>query len=304
MNKTLKKLRIGTRGSNLAMAQTKLIVENISNCFPDLEIEIVLIKTEGDKDQRSSLSQIGGTGLFVKTIEEALKDDRIDAAVHSAKDLPSVISDEFQLAGALECGYREDVLISKNGQDLKSLPEGSTIGSGSPRRISQLLRYRPDLEFKEIRGNIDTRLQKLYDSFYDAIVLARAGLHRLNMDEMIAQIIPFEISLPAPGQGIICIETLKSNSDAIDIVNKINHINTHIVLSAERNFLKTMNMGCGLPIAGMAWIENDMLFFKGRVLSPDGKKMEEKVLSKEIEKAEEIGEQLGNYLLPYANEII
>ncbi|MBD3169754.1 MAG: hydroxymethylbilane synthase [candidate division Zixibacteria bacterium] len=297
------KLKLGTRASALALAQTKTVAEKIRMTDPSIDVEIIAISTEGDRDQQSPLSQIGGTGVFIKALENALLEKHIDAAVHSAKDLPSSLDERFQLSAAIENDPREDILISPKSLSVDELPPSTVIGSGSPRRASQILYHRHDLIFKDIRGNIETRLRKLDSGDFDAIILARAAFSRLNMNRDF-RIIPENISLPAPGQGIICVETLKNNKEANELSNQINDHPTYLILIAERSMLKTLGVGCGLPVAGIARIENGKMSMRGRILNLQGTKLVEHQTEGAPEDAEETGRKLGTLLKPAAEELL
>ncbi|MBD3233117.1 MAG: hydroxymethylbilane synthase [candidate division Zixibacteria bacterium] len=304
MNSTFSKLRIGSRGSKLALIQSQKVVSALKAVADKIEVKIVEIKTEGDRTQTESLQQIGGAGVFVKAIEQALLQGEIDLAVHSAKDLPSELDPNLTITSVLRRESPRDVFISKNNSLLNEMPDSAVIGSGSPRRIAQLLYHYPRLQFKDIRGNIETRLRKLDEGLYDGIVLAEAGITRLNLSHRITQIIPLDICMPAPGQGIICIEALKSNRQLIELLKEINHGVSYSELSAERAFLRILKVGCSQPVAALARCMDGEMEIAGRIMNPKGKEIAQKKLIGEITRAEEIGEELGRLLKPSADKLL
>ena len=245
----MRRIKIGTRPSLLALKQAEWVSERIKRKYPGLEIEIVKIKTLGDeklgKENRPLLLR---EGLFVKEIEEELLKGNIDVAVHSMKDLPTDISKDLCIAAITEREDARDVFISKKG-NLKEIPSNSVIGTSSIRRKVQVLNYRKDLLVKDIKGNVDTRLKKLEDGGYDAIVLAAAGLIRLGWREKITEFISTDISLPAPGQGALGIEIRKDDKSVADIASFLNHEDSYCAVCAERVFLKRIGGGCDFPIA-------------------------------------------------------
>jgi hydroxymethylbilane synthase len=266
----MKKIRIGTRGSRLALWQARTIEDELRRIAPDVACEIVIVKTQGDRDKRSSLTQIGGLGVFTKEIETALLDDKIDIAVHSLKDLPSDMTAGLSLAAVPARGPVEDVLVSSRGVALRDLPKGAVVGTGSIRRRSQLLHLRPDLQMKDLRGNIDTRLQKIQEGEYDAIVMARAALVRLEMDDVLYSVFDRREVVPAVGQGAIGVQTRDGDEFVAVCVQPINHVPTFQAVTAERAFLHTLDSGCQFPVGAYASIDNDRLEIDGFVGSEDG----------------------------------
>ncbi len=297
-------IRIGTRGSRLALIQAERVIEKLKGGFPELGFETVIIKTKGDKDKTSPLVDIGGIGLFTKAIEDALLEKSIDIAVHSAKDLPSDIDAKFEIPAVLERGSVEDVLLTRDGRPLDMLREGALIGSSSPRRISQLLHLKQDLRFADIRGNMDTRIKKLKTGAYDGIISAKAAVERIDIDKSTYSIIPKNLCLPAAGQGIICMECLRDNSEISELLKKINHLTTFQRLKAERSFLRELDIGCGLPVAVLSEIDGGRMKIIGRVLDAGGKRIAEETVFGKRDKAEELGKQLGKKILPQANELL
>jgi len=290
--------RIGTRGSKLALWQANHISSLVSAQNPELNIEIQIIKTTGDSVQDSPLSEIGGKGVFVKEIEEALLSEDIDIAVHSMKDVPTVLPGGLVIGAVAKRHDPRDALISKAGLTLADLPEGSRVGTGSLRRGSQLLGRYPGFSIVSIRGNVDTRVKKLKErQEYDAIILAVAGLERMGLGEEITEIISPDIILPAPGQGIVAIESRANDRETTDILRGINHNETEIAATAERAFLYRLGGDCNVPAGSLATINNNSLTISGIVSSPDGKTLIRKEISGTIEQAQSLGAELADVIL-------
>jgi hydroxymethylbilane synthase len=290
-------LRIGTRGSQLALSQANWVKEKLVKAHPDLSVMLIKIKTTGDKIQDAPLAKIGGKGLFVKEIEEALIHRRIDLAVHSIKDVPTELPEGLHLSAITKREDPRDVFISRDGKILKDLPPNAKIGTSSLRRQAQLLRFRNDLELLPLRGNLDTRLKKLKTMNLDGIVLALAGVKRLGLEERITEIIPTEISLPAIGQGALGIETRKDDQEVEGQIQFLNHKDSWIAVSAERAFLKKLEGGCQVPIAAYARIFGTSLQIDGLVGTIDGKRFIRHHLEGPIEIAESLGIELAEILL-------
>ncbi|MFW6270608.1 MAG: hydroxymethylbilane synthase [Bacillota bacterium] len=246
----MKQLILGTRGSKLALTQARSVASSLEKKHNNIRVKLKKIKTTGDKIKDTPLYNKGGKGLFIKEIEKALIDGKIDLAVHSLKDVPGKIGDRFSLTAFPRREAPEDVLIAKNNCQLQDLPEGAKIGTGSLRRQNQLKKYRPDFEFINIRGNIDTRIKKLKERDLDGIILAAAGLHRIGREDIITEYITRDICIPAVGQGTLGIEILKKNKELKKILSILNHKNTELQSLAERTFLKTLNGNCKLPLGG------------------------------------------------------
>lgn len=241
-------LKIGTRGSALALAQAKIVGEILKQKISHLTYELVVIETKGDRVLDKALHQIMDKGLFVKEIERQLANGKIDLAVHSYKDVPSQIFEQFTIGPVLIREDPEDVLVSREGLDLFSLPPSSVIGTGSFRRIQQLSKLRPDLRFKNIRGNIVTRLKKLDDGEYDALVLAKAGLKRLGLEDRISQIFTDDQCIPACAQGALAIELCKENTQLLDLLQCFAEDEVNECVKSERAFLKEMGGSCAIPV--------------------------------------------------------
>jgi len=294
---TSKEIRIGTRGSQLALYQANWVKEKIIQAHPRLAVTLVTIKTTGDKIQDAPLAKIGGKGLFVKEIEEALIEKRVDLAVHSIKDVPTELPESLHLSAITQREDPRDVLISKDGRSLKDLPQGTKIGTSSLRRQAQLLHFRKDFELIPLRGNLDTRLQKLERMDLGGIVLAFAGVRRLGFEARITEVIPIEISLPAIGQGALGIETRKDDKEVEERIQFLNDPEAAIAISAERAFLKRLEGGCQVPIGGFAKRVDARLRIDGLVGTTDGKRLVKHHLEGPAETAESLGTELAEILL-------
>jgi len=290
-------LRIGTRGSQLALFQANWVKDQLVQTHPDLKVTLIKIKTTGDKIQDAPLAKIGGKGLFVKEIEEALLQKKIDLAVHSIKDVPTEFPKGLHLPVITKREDPRDVFISKDGRILKDLPPGAKIGTSSLRRQAQLLHFRSDFELIPLRGNLDTRLKKLKTLNLDAIVLALAGVKRLGLEERITEIIPTDISLPAIGQGALGIETRMDDKEVEGQIRFLNDRDSSIAVTAERAFLKKLEGGCQVPIAAYARIFGATLQIDGLVGTIDGRRLIRHHVEGPIEKAGSLGIELAEILL-------
>jgi hydroxymethylbilane synthase len=269
----MSKLRIATRGSQLALTQAGFIARRIEARL-GVETELVKIRTSGDRIQNVSLAKIGGKGLFIKEIEEALLDGRADLAIHSAKDLPAEIAPGLTLAAFPERADARDALIGRGrGSSLRELPHGARVGTGSVRRGSQLRALRPDLEIVPLRGNVDTRLRKLEEQDLHAVILACAGLDRLGLGERIHERVSPSLLLPSVGQGTLAIESRDGETLATDLA-AVDHPQTRAEISAERAFLSRLEGDCNVPLAALAeTLSGDRLLLRGLVASPDGSRV-------------------------------
>jgi hydroxymethylbilane synthase len=292
-----RKIKIGSRGSPLALWQANWIKGQLEKQYPDIPVEIVIIKTSGDKIQDVPLAKIGGKGLFVKEIEEALLRKDIDFAVHSMKDMPIKFPYALCIASVTKRENPFDALISKNNIKLDELPKGAKVGTGSLRRISQLLHYRSDLDLIPLRGNLDTRIKKLKTEGLDAIILAAAGLIRMGWEDKISEIIGPEILLPAMGQGAVGIEARKSDVDNQILLADLDDENTHLALDAERAIVTQLEGGCNVPIGAFATIEADEITVQGLVASLDGKTLHKQVIKGDKVQAVKLGKELGEALI-------
>jgi hydroxymethylbilane synthase len=297
---TPKKIVIGSRGSELALWQANWVKSQLEQVFPKLNVEVLVIATKGDKILDSSLSRIGGKGVFTREIDEALLDERIEISVHSLKDLPTEIPHGLEVGAVTEREDIHDVFIShphKAYKSLEELPRGARIATGSLRRKCQLLHHRPDLEIVEIRGNVPTRLQKLDASNWDGMILAKAGLVRLNLTDRITEIIPTEVILPAVGQGALGIEIGANDQQTREIVSAINHEPTAKSTQAERTLLRYVEGGCQVPLGAYARIQNEVLKIEALIGSLDGKKVVRSTIHGDPSEADRLATALAKTLL-------
>ena len=296
---------IGSRGSQLALWQANWVKSELERLHDNVDIDIRIIATSGDIIQDVPLAKIGGKGLFVKEIEEALLANEIDLAVHSMKDVPMELPTELGISVITKRENPLDALISKNGEKLADLPQGATIGTSSLRRSSQLLKYRGDFKIHPLRGNVDTRLRKVEEGKYDAILLASAGLNRLGWANRITEEISHDILLPAMGQGALGIETRLDDTKIYDLISTLNHEQTHYAVSAERSLVGRLDGGCQVPIGAYARVEKGLITLKGLVASLDGEIIYKLENVGPVDDAINIGQELGSKLLKMgANEIL
>lgn len=269
----MKTIRIGTRGSDLALWQANYVSDLLRKQYDHVNVEIRIYKTQGDKQIDKPLPKIGGKGLFTAELEQALRQEEIDCAVHSLKDLPTDKVDGIFMGAIPERGDHTDALLSRDNKTLDQLPMGASVGTSSLRRRAQLLHHRPDLNIVDIRGNVPTRIEKLLadDSQYDAIVLASAGLQRLNLDQHITEVLTAPLMINAPAQGALGIQC-REEPDSMSFFAPLMHLQTWLAVTAERSFLKTLGGGCSLPVSAYAYIEKSVLHLVSRVSSVDGTK--------------------------------
>ncbi len=289
-------IKLGTRASDLAIAQARETSDCLSRTHPDLQVEIVLIHAVGDHDKVSPIARLNARGVFVSTLEDKLRSGEIDAATHSLKDMPTDVDNDFTLAAVLERLDPRDVLLSSNGTVLKDLPPGARVGTGSPRRAVQIKAARPDLQITHIRGNIDTRIRKLDNGDYDAIVLAAAGLIRMGWQRRISEYLPPETCLPAMGQGALAIETLAANTEINQLFSAIQHTPTRQAVDAERSFLRELGSGCLAPVTAYATVTGNSLNLSGLVGHPDTLEIITGSIQGSPEHAESLGIQLAEQL--------
>ena len=285
-------LRIGTRGSKLALWQANFIKSQLLSQFPEIDIQISVIKTKGDKLLDSPLSEIGGKGVFVKEIENSLLNNEIDIAVHSLKDLPSELPDGLIIGAITERQHPADAVISKNDCHLKDLMKGSRVGTGSLRRKAQILSSYPHLEIVPIRGNVETRIEKLNNEDLDAVVLAVAGLKRIGFDERISQVLDPLTIIPAPGQGIIAVQSRENDKSTNNILNKISHLPTLTESLLERSFLKHLGGDCNIPAGCYAKVSGDEISAVGFISDELGKKIIRDEIKGKIQNAKQLGSAL------------
>lgn len=263
-------VRIATRGSNLALYQANMVKAEIAASFPEISIEIVILKTTGDKVLDVSLSRMGDKGLFTKELENSLLQKETDIAVHSLKDLPTVLPEELQIGGVLPRGDCRDALVSHKNIKFKDLTSGHVVATSSLRRKAQLLMLNKDLNIIDIRGNVDTRIGKMKNGYCDAMVMAAAGLQRLGLDSYITEILEPELLVPAVGQGAIAMQIRKNDQRIERIVKVINHDHTYLSTHAERIFLHLLEGGCQIPVGCYTSLEKDIFYITGFISNTDG----------------------------------
>jgi len=290
-------LKIGTRASRLALAQAAWVKDKIEACHPDLKVELVKIKTTGDRILNSPLSKIGGKGLFVKEIEEALIKGSIDLAVHSMKDVPAELPEDLCLSCFPKRETPQDAFISVKSKAMDKLPLGARIGTSSLRRSAQVLAFRPDLNIVPLRGNVDTRLKKLESGEADAIILASAGLLRLGLADRITDYVPTEHMLPAVGQGALGLEIRKTDKRTAELLAFINHKDTELSVRAERAVLRELGGGCQVPIAAYAQIRGEDINLDALVASVDGRRIIKDKIAGKTDDPEGAGVRLARRLL-------
>ncbi len=292
-----KALRIATRESPLALWQAEYVKSRLEAAHPGIRVELLPMTTRGDQILDSPLSRIGGKGLFIKELEVALLEGRADLAVHSMKDVPMEFPEELGLAVICEREDCRDAFVSNRFGKLADLPQGAVVGSSSLRRQCQLHAARPDLVIRDLRGNVGTRLRKLDQGDFDAIILAGAGLIRLGMKERIREYLPPEVSLPAGGQGAVGIETRIADTATRELLLPLHHETTALCVRAERAMNRRLQGGCQVPIAALGLIEGDELHLRGLVGSVDGKQMLRSEISGNKAHCEELGDTLAEDLL-------
>jgi hydroxymethylbilane synthase len=300
-----RQLRVGTRSSQLALWQANWVKDQVEGRFGNVQVKLIRIKTSGDKIRDVPLAMVGGKGLFVKEIEEALLDRRIDLAVHSMKDVPTDLPAGLQVKIITSREDVRDAFLSGDGRNLQELSEKSVIGTASLRRQAQLLHFRQDLVFEPIRGNVGTRIRKLRESRLDGIVLAVAGLKRLGFSERVTENIPVALLLPAIGQGALGIETRMDDAEVEGLVTHLDDPSSRMAVTAERAFLKRLEGGCQVPIAALGRVEDDMLHLEGMVSSLDGQRLLRKARKGPLEDPHSLGDGLAEDLLSMgAGEIL
>jgi len=295
---------IGTRSSQLALWQANWVKNELEKLYAGLIVELHRIKTRGDKILDVPLAKVGGKGLFVKEIEQALLDQKIDLAVHSMKDMPADLPKGLTIGAVPPREDPADVLISNGHSAFDRLPRGARIGTGSLRRASQLLHRRPDLTVVPLRGNLDTRLKKLATEHLDAVILAAAGIKRLGLAERITQTLAVTTMLPAVGQGALCIETRTNDKRIAKLIAPLNDQESSIAIKAERAFLKTLEGDCQVPIAGHAAVTGATIVMEGLVASLNGDEMIREALTGDVEAAEQLGVDLANRIIAKGGRIL
>jgi hydroxymethylbilane synthase len=292
-----KTLRLATRGSPLALWQSEHVAGLFHGSAPDIVIELVKIETTGDQVRDQPLNQLGGEGLFTKQIQQALLENRADVAVHSLKDLPTIVIDGLSLAAVPQRGPTGDVFVSRLHRSFDALPRAAVIATGSQRRRAQLLYRRPDLRFIDIRGNVETRLRKLVEENIDALILAQAGLERLGFQSWITELLDQQWMLPAVGQGALALECRTMDVATMDLLTKLNHPPTSAAVRAERAMLRTLGGGCQMPIGATTRVQEHALTLRGVVLAIDGSRRIETELTGDMANPERLGQATANDLL-------
>lgn len=290
-------LKIGTRASALALAQAEWVRTSIQRTMPDTAVELVHISTKGDRILDAPLAKVGGKGLFVKEIEEALLRGDIDLAVHSMKDVPAVLPEGLHIGVMPVREEARDAFVSNDYDSLETLPQGSVVGTSSLRRKAQLLALRPDLTVMDLRGNVGTRLDKLDADEFDAIILAAAGLRRLGLADRITEIIPAELMLPAVAQGALGIEMRTADAELLEALRPLHRPRTAVVVAAERAFLARLEGGCQVPIGAHAVLRGDAIHISGLIAPLDGGEILRETLSGPADYAEQLGRELADALL-------
>lgn len=297
-------LTIGTRGSKLALYQANLVKEELLKCFKDLDVSISIIKTKGDQLLEKSLSSLLDKGFFTKEIQDKLYAGNIDLAVHSLKDLPTDLPKESCIAAILKREDHRDVFISRNSKPLSEFSSSDIIGTSSLRRKSQLLKYNSSLNVKEIRGNVDTRIKKMLNGDYQAIVMAAAGVKRLGLQKHITEYFDTDFMLTAPGQGAIAVEVRSNDSKTKEIVSKLNDELTQVCVDSERDFLRQLGGGCHVPFAAHSKISGSSITIDALVNSIDGRKSFREKKTVELSQVKVLGENIAENILSSGASII
>ncbi|MDO7785985.1 hydroxymethylbilane synthase [Desulforamulus aquiferis] len=292
-----RKVTVGTRDSALALWQTRWVIGQLEKQHPEVTFEVVEMKTKGDKMLDVALAKIGDKGLFTKELEIAMQNKEIDFAVHSLKDMPTALPEGLTIGAVCKRDNPGDALVSKDGRKLSQLPRGARIGTSSLRRCAQLLSYRPDLQLESLRGNLNTRMKKLAAERLDGIILAAAGIIRMGWEDMIAEIIPFNICLPAVGQGAISVECREDDRDILEMLKTIEHSETRVATDAERSLLRHLEGGCQVPIGAYGQVKNKRLTLSALVSTLDGSQVLRTQGEAEIDGAKALGIEVAEKLL-------
>lgn len=292
-----KQITIGTRGSQLALYQAYKVKDTLKEAHRSLQVDIEIIHTKGDKILDVALSKIGDKGLFTKEIEVALINKSVDIAVHSCKDLPTQLPEGLELGAVLERGEFRDALVSLNGKKLNELTAEDVVATSSLRRQSALLSLHPNIQLKDIRGNVQTRLNRMTEGYCDAMIMATAGLQRLQLDHYITEILDPEQVMPAVAQGAIAIEVRQNDTEVMEILQAINHEPTWTAILAERAFLRTLEGGCQVPLGCYSKIDGNIITLNGFVASVDGKEFLKDTAMGTIDNPEKCGKDLASKLL-------
>lgn len=297
MSNKKKELIIGSRGSQLALWQANHIADRLQAAYHGLTVNIIKIKTQGDKVLDVPLAKVGGKGLFVKELEDALLAGRIDLAVHSMKDVPTELPEGLTISATTEREDVRDALIASSASSLQELPSDAVIGTSSLRRQSQLLNYSPKFRIVQLRGNLDTRLRKLKEQNLDAIILAAAGVCRLGLQDRVTQYLPVGISLPAVGQGSLGIETRSNDEEVNQLIAYLNHFPSEVAVKAERAFLTRLEGGCQVPIGAYAQLAGNKVVLQGLIADVDGSEIIRCQIEGDVGQEEQLGTELAERLL-------
>lgn len=295
---------LGTRGSKLAIWQTEYLARELKRVLPELDVEIKIIKTKGDKILDVALSKIGDKGLFTREIENELLAGSIDMAVHSMKDLPSVLDEDLMIGAVLKREDPCDVLLSHKGYTLDTLPSGAIVGTSSLRRVAQLKSVRADLKTVDIRGNVETRIRKMKEQDLDAIILAYAGVKRLGFEDSISDKLSTQIIIPAVGQGAVAVEIRKNDPRIENIARYVSDQQSYAEGMIERAFLNELNGGCQVPIASLAGVEGDSFTIEGLIASLDGKKVFRSRCEGKVLDGEKIARELARQLMDSGADLV
>jgi hydroxymethylbilane synthase len=290
-------LKIGTRGSKLALTQTNFVADKLKIIMPEANVEICVIKTSGDIMQDVSLLKIGGQGVFVKELEDALLSSKIDLAVHSMKDVPGETPEALMFAAILPREDVRDVLVTRDNIKIEFMPKGSKIGTGSQRRGAQIKAILPDVNIVPLRGNLDTRLKKIETENLTGVIVAAAGMKRMGLVERITQFLPVETMLPAVGQGALGLQIRKTDTELAKACAGLNDVTTVAEVTAERSFLRALGGGCRMPIAALGRLDGQRLSLEGMIAEPNGITVIRDKISGTIKEAEELGQKLAEIVL-------
>lgn len=299
------KIIVGSRGSNLALTQTNMVIDSIKKLHPEIDFEVKIIKTKGDILKDIPIDKLGGKEIFIKEIEKELLDGTIQMAIHSMKDMPGELPKGLKLSFTPKREDYRDVLILREGlKSIDDIPNGGVIGTGSKRRKFQILNHRPDLEIVGIRGNIETRISKIYTENLDGVILAAAGIHRLGLElgeNMVY--LDKDIVLPSPTQGILAIEIREDNYELEKVLKSISHPETEIQGKVERAFLKAVGGSCQIPVGAYCEVKDDKIYLEGLLGTPNGEKLVKRSIEGDITLGETLGEFLADEILKEVNTI-
>ena len=290
-------VRVGTRGSRLSLIQTDMIVEKIKRSNPSMVIERRIIITSGDRDRKTPLFSLNQRGIFEKEVDQAVVDGKVDFAVHSMKDVPTELNAELIIASVPQRGATADVLVSRERRPLEGIPDGKTVGTSSLLRAAELRRVRPGLRAEPIRGNVDTRVEKVERGEYEAAILAEAGLARLGMIDRMAERLPLDDFIPAPGQGALALIARRDNSRMLEILKKIEHQPTRAETEAERELVATLEGGCKVPVGALGSADREAIRLSASIFSIDGKQRLEAKRDGSVRDSVAIGREVGEELL-------